>query len=171
MKTHDTISCAQCANENPTSASFCITCGAPLPAPATGATVHRVGPLCPACGHENIAGAAQCSLCYATLAPLASIPTPAPVPAANQAARLIGQLLVLLAVLGIFTPLRLWPGVLLLVGLGAFALPQPRLRIEIWLPLLVIVGGVTIMLLGGVRLFLPGILLLVLLAFAISRWR
>ena len=46
-----------------------------------------------------------------------------------------------------------------------------RPPVEIWLPLLVIVGGVTIMLLGGVRLFLPGILLLVLLAFAISRWR
>lgn len=151
--------CANCDAVIPEDGRFCIECGHPVNAPATGATTRiselSGGPRCPSCGTVNPAGARFCVTCGSTLdpldrpaaAPLApSTPSTPPAPSTPRPVRrntaawggasagvfLIG--LGVLAVTGWW-----WPGILVLIGISSLLAsagagqPLAGLQSAVWL--------------------------------------
>jgi hypothetical protein len=79
-----TIRCANCGDENPADARFCIDCSASLVPVATGETTRLPAQRCPSCGSANPQEARFCVVCGRGLAGAqpqpAARPQPQPAP-------------------------------------------------------------------------------------------
>lgn len=171
------MQCQSCGAEIPDDAQFCIECGARAPVTAsTGPTVHLPGVAvaCRSCGTANPAGARYCVRCGQPVAAMAGRP-PAPQTLARpatpphyqrrhrQSAQRGGGLGFLFLIgLGAMLLLKvpIWPGILIICGLVAFAAEAMRGRYlrglsgVVWLFGLAFIFTVP-------RLMLPGIFVLV----------
>ena len=80
------LHCDRCGGDNPTDARFCIDCGAPIGAAATGPTTRLTGIVCPSCKTNNPEHARFCVVCGRAFgAATPAQPRPAAPPAAASA--------------------------------------------------------------------------------------
>jgi hypothetical protein len=59
----ETLHCDRCGGDSPADARFCIDCGGPVGAAATGPTTRLAGIVCPACKTNNPEHARFCVVC------------------------------------------------------------------------------------------------------------
>lgn len=191
----EALRCERCGGESPADARFCIDCGAPLVPAATGPTARLAGMRCPNCQTVNPENARFCVVCgHGLVAGTASRPRPTPVrpvprqsyprvdarpapipvrpapPAWHGAAhgQYVGMLVFLVGLLLLIATHRIWPGILLLIGISSLIGQTNRGRPEKGLAHLIWWGGLALLFATG--LFWPGLLLLILLCAAISNW-
>jgi ribosomal protein L40E len=174
--------CQTCGTELPADARFCIECGATIAPANTGATVQLTGATaiaCRSCGAANPDFATYCVRCGQELTALATAATlggsqslargAAPMAAGTRSAQRRrrqrgrgGVGLIFLFGLAAFFLLKipLWPGILVLIGLVAFAGQAMSGRYYQAISSVIWLFGISFLMIVP-RLWWPGILVIV----------
>lgn len=160
--------CSSCGADVPDDALFCIQCGVRLRFPVTGETVAlpryaEDSVICNACRAVNPSYAAYCVRCGASIRAQPSVPTDRFGLDADRIG--IAVFLIGLGVL-LLTKKYVWPGILIVMGIAAFAAEAVRGRVmngvyaviwlfglgvlflvkSLWLPGLLALAGLTVLL-------------------------